>query len=261
MNKRLAIAVGVVVAVAAFGIYTRNKRGPNDLSAEEVAEEKDRFVKFDDLAVTKKKAWAAATTRAQIDSLEPTEDHCMTIPPEMSDEESQTYVRDNLAVFAFGWRFALVRKDGEAPGEPWFTTSAKILEPIRQRLAAGHPTQEDLGIVRSYTDLDKLKSYRALIVITKSETPFVVKLEANPPTYSPGKLVARVYMYSYAAERITCMANEVEAMNSPTIDIRYFARADADMPSRVKATRAALGRDLEVALDRAAREKLVEVKH
>jgi len=260
MNKRLVVAAAVVIAVAGFGLYTRGKPGPHDLSSDEVAEMKDRFVKFDDLAAAKKKKWTEGTSRAQIDRLEPTEEHCQSIPPEMSDEEAQTYVRDNLAVFAFGWRFALVRKEGESPGEPWFTTSNKILEPIRQRLSAGHPTQEDLGVVRSYTDPEKLNAYRALIVITKSETPFVVRLEANPPSYSPGKLVARVYLYSYAAERITCMANDVVAENSPTIDIRYFARADADMPARVKATRGALGRDLEVSLDRAAREKLVEVK-
>ena len=181
--------------------------------------------------------YAEVMTHAQLAALQPSDARCSVRlrPPEGSSAKS--YVEHgSIDTYYFGdLTYTVIGPNDPVPP---LSLATYVLDETEQAIKRGEATRDMASRVSTVR-----RSPHRVLVVGETQAPVM-----TGDSYLPGRVHGRVFVYSLDQGRVVC-TGELDAQNSPAVDIRYTAmRGNALDENRAmnEAGTAVLQRDLEV---------------
>jgi len=196
-------------------------------------------------------AWQRNVTPEALAAREPTESRCPVAFRAPTIQAGESYAKyASIDGNYFGdMQYEVFSADQPIP-EPEFARMLAEVDAIAAHIAGGKLLRPDLEALSRLGDpRDKL------FVLADKRVESVVERGG----YFAGQVIGAVYLYSYARGRVIC-AGEIDARNSPEIEVSYTHFGGDQQDKEREAARAVLRRDLEVALRRAIATSLRAVE-
>jgi hypothetical protein len=187
-------------------------------------------------------AWQRNVTPEALAAREPTDVRCPVAFRAPTIQAGESYARyGSMDGNYFGdMRYEVFGADQPIP-EPEFARMLAEVDAIAAHIAGGKLLRPDLDALSRLGDPgDKL-----FVLADKRVEPVV-----EQGGYLAGQIVGAAYLYRYAQGRVIC-AGEIDAKNSPEIEISYTHFGGDQQYKEREAAKVVLARDLDVALRRA----------
>ena len=245
----------------AYGMHQQSVAEEGAKRAEQLndAEQKelnDLLSQADAAIAAQEAAFRNATSKPALDALQMGEDACPDAPSAPTAEAADSYLKyGSIDMIYFGdASYTLVSGDDTSKASAARYARADT-DRIRTANQGHSATRTQLAEARDIV-LGSRHGTTIFISVADQEEPNVTTSGGAGDTgsFTPGFVRGRAYVYRDDLRRITC-AGDIDAQNSPTVDVTYFTTTVTGVPvagsmAQLEAEKSGVKRDLELQVRR-----------